>query len=82
MTMNIQGSATKSWPLLTAIINAKVQDAYHRALNLGHRIRYVNNFLLSRARFTIRNFPPPLLQTTTDRQTQTYHGSYGEAQSS
>jgi len=42
MTTTIQESATKSWAVLTAKIRAQVQEACHRALNLKHRIRYVN----------------------------------------
>jgi len=45
LTTNIQESAKKSWAMLTAKIRAKVQEAYHRALNLEHRIRYVIDLL-------------------------------------
>jgi len=68
MTTNIQGSATKSWAMLTAKIRAQLQEAYHRALNIEHRIRYVNDFLLASAWFTTQILPlPPPLQTTSDR---------------
>jgi len=49
MTTNIQGSATISWVMLTAKIRARLQEDYHKALNLEHRILYVNDFLLARA---------------------------------
>jgi len=58
MTSKIQQSTTKSWAILTAKIRAQAQEAYHRALNLEHRIRYVNNFLLARAWFTTQISPP------------------------
>jgi len=38
MTRNIKESATKSWAMLPAKIRARVQEAYHRALILEHRI--------------------------------------------
>jgi len=59
MTSKIQQSATKSWAILPAKIRAKAQEAYHRALNLKHRIRYGNDFLLARTWFTTQIFPPP-----------------------
>jgi len=59
MTTNIQGSATKSWAMLTAKIRAQVQETYHRALILEHRIRYVNHFFVACAWFTTQ-IPPPL----------------------
>jgi len=59
MTSKIQQSANKSWALLTAKIRAQAQEAYHRALNLEHRIRHVNSFFLDRAWFTMQIFPPP-----------------------
>jgi len=59
MTSQIQQSATKLWAILTAKIRAQAQEAYLRALNLEHRIRYVNDFLLARAWFTTQIFPPP-----------------------
>jgi len=65
LTTNIQRSATKSWAMLTAKIRAQVQEAYHRALNLEHIIRYVNDFLLFRAWFTTQISPAP--QTTSHR---------------
>ena len=43
--------------MLTQKIRAEVQEAYHRVLNLEHRIRYVNDFLLARAWFTTQ-IPP------------------------
>jgi len=58
-TTNIQGSATKSSAMLTEKIRAQVQEAYHRALNIEHRIRYVNDILLARAWFTTQISPPP-----------------------
>jgi len=45
--------------VLTAKIRARVQEAYHRALNLEHRVRYVNDLLLARAWFTTQISPPP-----------------------
>jgi len=62
VTTNVQESAKNSWAMLTAKIRAQVQNAYHRALNLEHRISYV---LLARAWFTTQIFPP--LQITSVR---------------
>ena len=59
MTTNIKESTTKSWAILTANIRAQVQEAYHRALILEHRIRYVNDFLLVRVWFTTQISPRP-----------------------
>ena len=53
--------------MLTAKIGAQVQDAYIRALNLGHRIRYVTDFLLARAWFTKQFSPPPYRLRPTDK---------------
>ena len=50
---------TKSWEVLRAKIRTQTQEAYHRALNLEHRIRHVNSFFLDRAWFTMQIFPPP-----------------------
>ena len=63
MTMTIQESATKSWALITAKIRAQVQEAYHRALNLEHKIRYVNGFLTARLWLTTQ-IPPYRLRPT------------------
>ena len=59
MTKNIQESANKSWAVLTAKIRAQLQEAYHRALNLEHRVRYVNDFVLARVWYTTQIIPPP-----------------------
>jgi len=48
MAKNIKQSTNKSWPMLTAKIRAQAQKDYHRAFNLEHRIRYVNDYLLAR----------------------------------
>jgi len=50
--------------MLTAKIRAQVQDAYHRALNLEHRIRYINDLLLGRAWFTTHIPPSHRLRPT------------------
>jgi len=59
MTKNIQGSAANSWAMLTAKFRAQFQEAYHRTLNLEHRIRYIKYFLLTRAWVTTQIPPPP-----------------------
>ena len=48
MAKNIKQSTNKSWAMLTKKIRAQAQKDYHRALNLEHRIRYVNDYLLAR----------------------------------
>ena len=58
MAKDIKESTNKSWAKLTAKIRAQAQEDYHRALNLEHRIRYVNDYLLARVWYTTQIFPP------------------------
>jgi len=59
MAKNIKQSTNKSWAMLTTKIRAQAQKDYHRALNLEHRIRYVNDYLLARVWYATQIFPPP-----------------------
>jgi hypothetical protein len=62
MAKNIKQSTNKSWAMLTTKIRAQAQKDYHRALNLEHRIRYVNDYLLARVWYATQIFPPPTEQ--------------------
>ena len=58
MMNNTKVSANKSWEVLTAKIRGQAQDAYHRALILECRIRYVNYYRLAQAWFMTQIYPP------------------------
>jgi len=59
MTANIHDSEKKSWAILTSKFRTHTQKAYHRALKLDNRIRYVNEVILATAWYTTQIFPPP-----------------------
>jgi hypothetical protein len=44
---------------VTGSIRAQAQEMYHRDLQLHHRIKYVNTFLMAKAWYTAQNLPPP-----------------------
>jgi len=45
--------------MLTSKIRTHTQNAYHSALNLDDRIRYINEVILATAWYTTQTFPPP-----------------------
>jgi len=45
--------------MLTSKIRTHTQNAYHRALNLDDRIRYINEVILATAWYTTQIYPPP-----------------------
>jgi len=59
MTENINDSAKKSRAILTSKFRTHTQKAYHRALNLDKRIRYVKEVILATAWYTNQILPPP-----------------------
>jgi len=59
MTAKIKESAKNSWAMLTSKIRTHTQNAYHRALNLDDRIRYINEVILAAAWYTTQIFPLP-----------------------
>jgi hypothetical protein len=59
MMANLNETEKKSWAIMTSMFRTHTQNAYHIALNLDNRIRYINEFILATAWYTTQIFPPP-----------------------
>jgi hypothetical protein len=59
MHSSIKASAHSSLAPITARTPAQAQDAYHRAISMDDRIRYICDYLVARIWYLTQIFPPP-----------------------
>jgi len=55
----IRAAATKTWNVLTNKVKAQAHDMYQRESDLEKRIRYVQEYLLTRVWYIAQILPPP-----------------------
>jgi hypothetical protein len=58
MHRSTPATAYRCWALISAKLQAYAQAAYHRAMSMDIRIRYIHDYLLSQLWYVAQIFPP------------------------